>query len=171
MKKIVPYIALFIVILLLEISWSSFFSFQERPYFFLFSLLAIWVVKKGFIGALPLIVCMLVMFEGITQSMVGPLSFYGVLFSYGISFLLRRVHLEYGVERVFLSLAIGIGIALYPIFLHGYTSGWMVLSERLVSLQGFLQNMIFGGALFLAMLSFSDRSREDSLPLASSFLK
>ncbi|MBP7822457.1 MAG: hypothetical protein KA034_01430 [Candidatus Moranbacteria bacterium] len=171
MRKIVPYIILFIVVTLLEISWSSFFSFQERPYFFLFSLLAIWVVKKGFIDALPLIVLSLVMFEGITQSTVGPVSFYGVLFSYGISFLLRRVHLEYGVERVFLSLAIGIGIALYPVFLHGYTSGWMVFSEGLVPLRGFLQNMIFGGALFLAMLSFSDRSRESSLPLASSFSK
>ena len=171
MRKIAPYIVLFTIVTLLEISWSSFFSFQERPYFFLFSLLAIWVVNKGFIGALPLIVGTLVMFEGITRSTVGPVSFYGVLFSYGISFLLRRVHLEYGVERVFLSLAIGIGIALYPVFLHGYASGWMVFSEGLVPVQGFLQNMIFGGALFLAILSFSDRSRTDSLPLSSSFSK
>lgn len=159
------------IVILLEVSWSGFFSFQERSYFFLFSLLAIWVVRKGFLSALPFILFAVIIFEGILRSTLGPISFYGVLFAYGVSFLLRRVHLEHGVERLFLSFAVGIGIALYPVFLSVYEYGWKALPEGMISPYHFLENVVFGGVCFLLMLYFRDRFREETLPLASSFLK
>lgn len=171
MKKIVPYIGLIAVIVLLEVSWSGFFSFEERSYFFLFSLLAIWVVRKGFLNALPLILFTTVLFEGITQSTVGFISFYGLLFSYGVSFLLRRIHLEHGIERIFLSLAVGIGIAFYPLFFDGYTYGWGIFPEVLFPTYVFLENIVFGGICFFVMFSLHDRFGKDTLPLASSFTK
>ncbi|MGB5019139.1 MAG: hypothetical protein WBO66_05435, partial [Candidatus Moraniibacteriota bacterium] len=114
MKKIVPAIGIIALLLLLEISWSGFFSFQERSYFFLFSFLALSVLRRGFLAALPMNIMTLVLFEGVTQSVIGSLSLYGVLFSYGMSFLLRRLHLEYGGEKIFLALVAGTGMALYP---------------------------------------------------------
>ena len=171
MKKILPYIGLISIIILLEISWSSFVSFQERSYFFLFSLLAILVVRKGFLKALPFILFATVLFEGITQSTIGFISFYGLLFSYAVSFLLKRVHLEHGMERVLLSLAVGIGIALYPVFLYGYMYGWRIFSEGIFSPYGFLENIVFGGICFLTLLYIRNRSEEEMLPLASSFSK
>ncbi len=171
MKKILPYLGLLVIIIILELSWSSFFSSEVRSYFFLFSVLAILVIKKGFLKAFPFILFAAIIFEGITQSVVGPISFYSVLFSYGISFLMKRIHLEHGVERGLLSLVAGIGIALYPVFLYGYEYGSLIFSGEIISFFGFLGNIFFGGAIFLILLHFYDRFQAEPLPLAASFVK
>jgi hypothetical protein len=156
MKKILMYCGVLATIMILENSGSSFLFFQERTYFFLFSLLAVWVVEKGFLSALPIIFCTLILFEGMTQSAIGVLSLYGVLFAYGISFLLKRLHLEYGGERAFLSLVVGIGMAGYPIFFLGYDSGVMAIFHGGLFGREFFVNIVIGSLIFFSILSTKD---------------
>lgn len=156
MKKILMYFGVLAILMILENSGSSFLFFHERTYFFLFSLLAVWVVEKGFLSALPIIFCTVVLFEGMTQSTIGALSLYGVLFAYGISFLLKRLHLEYGGERAFLSLVVGIGMAGYPIFLSGYDSGVMTIFQGGSFGREFFINIATGSVIFFGILAAKD---------------
>ncbi|MFZ1720129.1 MAG: hypothetical protein WAU28_02130 [Candidatus Moraniibacteriota bacterium] len=171
MKKIVPAIGIIALLLLLEISWSGFFSFQERSYFFLFSFLALSVLRRGFLAALPMNIMTLVLFEGVTQSVIGSLSLYGVLFSYGMSFLLRRLHLEYGGEKIFLALVAGTGMALYPPVALWYAHSFRDFPFHLFLDWSFFQNILIGGVVFLIMLRFSSRFQQEPLPLGDAFLK
>lgn len=171
MKKVLPTIGIIAFIILMEISCASFFSLAERTYFFLFSFLALSVVEKGFLRALPVILVTALLFEGVVQSQIGPISLYGVLFAYGVSFLLRRLHLEYGGEKVFLALAVGIGMAFYPLFSLEYFQGFHAVPGRMSFGVLFFQNIGIGAIFFLLMFRLFTRFRPQELPLASSFMK
>lgn len=171
MKKIVPAIGIIALLLLLEISWSGFFSFRERSYFFLFSFLALSVLRRGFLAALPMNIMTLLLFEGLIQSSIGSLSLYGVLFSYGMSFLLKRFHLEYGGEKIFLAFVAGTGMAIYPPTALWYAHSFRDFPFHLFLDWSFFQNIFIGGVVFLIMLRFSSRFQQESSPFADAFLK
>lgn len=171
MKRILPAISIIAFLILLEVSWSGFFSLEERPYFFLFSFLAVSVLQKGFLPALPMNLMTLVLFEGVIRSSIGPLSVYGVLFSYGMSFLLKRLHLEYGGEKIFLALAAGTGMALSVPMDFWYAHSFRSFPPHLFFEWPFLENTLIGAVLFLGMLHIFSRFRQETLPFSESFLK
>ncbi len=171
MKKAFPSIGIIALLVILEISWSGFFSFEERSYFFLFSFLAFSVLQKGFLSALRMNIMTLIIFEGIVRSTIGSLSLYGVLFSYGMSFLLRRVHLEYGGEKFFLALAVGTGMALYPPLAFWSAQSFRGFPLVISFPWAFVQNIFIGSVIFLVMLRVFSRFRREQLPFSNSFLR
>lgn len=171
MKKIFPIIGLIALLIMIEISWSGFLSVEGRPYFFLFSSLALSVLKRGFLPSLASNIVALIVFEGVIRSSVGSVSLYGILFAYGMSFLLKRMHLEYGGEKIFLALAAGIGMALYLPFDFWYEHSFHEIVPADLFGWIFAQNILIGAVVFLIMLRVSSRFREEQIPFSDSFLK
>lgn len=171
MKKILPVVGIIALLMLLELSWSGFLSSRERPSFFLFSFLALSVLRRGFIPALPMNILTLIVFEGVIRSTIGLLSLYGIVFSYGMSFLLKRLHLEDGGEKIILTLIAGTGMALYPPVALWYEHSFRDFPFHLFLDWSFFQNIFIGGVVFLIMLRFSSRFQQEPLPLGDAFLK
>lgn len=171
MKKLLLSLGIITLLILLEVSWSGFFSLQERSYFFLFSFVAVSVLQRGFLPTLFLNGMTLVIFEGVTQSGIGAVSLYGILFAYGMSFILKRFHLEYGGERIFLALIAGMGMALYPLFASLYVRGFPAFSLTTFFEWSLFQNMLIGSILFLMTLRIASVFRQEHLLLPTSFSK
>jgi hypothetical protein len=64
--------------------------------------------------------------------------------------------LEYGGERAFLSLVVGIGMAGYPIFFLGYDSGVMAIFHGGLFGREFFVNIVIGSLIFFSILSTKD---------------
>lgn len=170
MKKVLPVIGKIVLIMILELSWSGFISSGERPFFFLFSFLALSVLQRGFIPALPMNILTLIVFEGVIRSTVGSLSLYGILFSYSMSFLLKRFHLEDGGEKIILALVAGTGMALSLPIISWYDGSFQSLLLTTFSPFAFAENIAIGAIIFLIMLRIFSRFRREVAPLpASSF--
>jgi hypothetical protein len=88
-----------------------------------------------------------------------------------MSFLLKRVHLEYGGEKFFLALAVGIGMAFYPPFAFWFTHSFRGFPPMISFPWSFIQNVFIGAIVFLVMLRVFSRFRQEQIPFSNSFLK
>lgn len=109
MKAFLFRIIFLLLVVLLQLSFFDIlFPWFQAP-LFLLGVVVVFTLIRGFPGSLWMTVPLILLFESISVSTVTWLSLYAVFFSYGTSFLSRRLLIEHQ----------GLGLGLYALVSYG----------------------------------------------------